>query len=100
LLDATIESRISETGQLRFIEVKGRITGADTVTVTKNEIITALNKPDNFILAIALVPPPDQLDTDCSIRYLRQPFQKEPDFAVTSINYNLRELWQQGTQPN
>jgi len=95
-----IESRIPETGQLRFIEVKGRIAGADTVTVTKNEIITALNKPDNFILAIAQVPSTDQPNIDCSIRYLRQPFQKEPDFAVTSINYNLRELWQQGTEPN
>ena len=37
-----IESRIPETGALRFIEVKGRIEGAETVTVTKNEIITAL----------------------------------------------------------
>ena len=38
-----IESRILETGRLQFIEVKGRIEVADTVTVTKNEIITALN---------------------------------------------------------
>lgn len=71
-----IESRIPATGQLRFIEVKGRIAGADTVTVTKNEIITALNKPHNFIFAIAQVPSIDQSDADCSIRYLRQPFQK------------------------
>jgi hypothetical protein len=40
-----IESRIPGTGKLRFIEVKGRVRGADTVTVTKNEILTALNKP-------------------------------------------------------
>ena len=52
-----IESRIPETGALRFIEVKGRIEGSETVTVTKNEIITALNKPDNYILAVVEVPP-------------------------------------------
>jgi len=33
---------------LRFVEVKGLIKGADTVTVTKNEILTAHNKPDDF----------------------------------------------------
>lgn len=40
------------TGRLRFIEVKGRVRGATTVTVTKNEILTALNKPDDFILTV------------------------------------------------
>ncbi|MDZ8186888.1 MAG: helicase-related protein [Nostoc sp. ChiSLP02] len=94
-----IESRIPETGQLRFIEVKGRITGAKTVTVTKNEIITALNKPDNFILALVQVPLTAGLDSNDSIRYLQRPFHKEPDFAVTSVNYDWLELWQQGTEP-
>ena len=47
-----LESSIPGTGRLRFIEVKGRAAGAKTVTVTKNEILTALNKPDEFILAI------------------------------------------------
>jgi hypothetical protein len=40
---------------LRFIEVKGRVAGADTVTVSKNEILTAFNKPDEYILAIVAV---------------------------------------------
>lgn len=69
------------------------------MTVTKNEIITALNKPENFILALVQVPSAEEIDNNCSIRYVRRPFQKEPDFAVTSVNYNLRELWQQGTVP-
>jgi hypothetical protein len=30
-----IESRVPGTGRLRFIEVKGRVTGANTATVTK-----------------------------------------------------------------
>ena len=33
-------------GELRFIEVKGRVAGAPNVTVTKTEVLTALNKPD------------------------------------------------------
>lgn len=28
------------------------MTGADTITVTRNEILYSLNKPDDFILAI------------------------------------------------
>src|SRR5258706_9550370 len=47
-----IESRIPGTGKLRFLEVKGRIEGAATITVTKNEILYSLNKPEDFILAI------------------------------------------------
>jgi hypothetical protein len=31
----------------RFIEVKGRYQGAPTITVTHNEIMVALNSPDN-----------------------------------------------------
>ncbi|MEI2422817.1 DUF3883 domain-containing protein, partial [Arthrospira platensis SPKY2] len=80
-----IESVIPETGQLRFIEVKGRIEGAQTVTVTKNEILTALNRPDSYILALVEVP-------GDRISYIRQPFQQQPDFAAHSINYSWRDL--------
>ena len=82
------------TGKLRFIEVKGRQSGADTVTVTKNEILTALNKPEDFILGIV-----EFLDGgDHRVHYLRQPFQKEPDFDVTSVNYKLNELINTGRE--
>ena len=47
-----IESRDASTGRLRFLEVKGRVSGAATITVTKNEILYSLNKPEDFILAI------------------------------------------------
>ena len=89
-----IESRIPGTGRLRFIEVKGRITGADTVTVTRNEILYSLNKPDEFILGIV------EFDgDDHHVHYLRRPFQKEPDFGVTSVNYNFAELIARATTP-
>jgi len=82
-----IESRIASEGRLRFIEVKGRVAGAATITVTKNEILTALNKPEDFILAIVQVG-----EGEPEITYLQQPFRREPDFGVTSVNYDLMEL--------
>ncbi|GIW77356.1 MAG: RNA helicase [Phycisphaerae bacterium] len=82
-----IESRVPGTGKLRFIEVKGRVAGADTITVTKNEILTSLNKPDDFILAIV------EFDSDAHrVYYVRRPFQREPDFGVTSVNYSFADL--------
>ena len=37
---------------LRMIEVKGRTAGSTTVTVSHNEVMCALNKPDAFSLAL------------------------------------------------
>jgi hypothetical protein len=89
-----VESRIPGTGKLRFLEVKGRAVGADTVTITRNEIMTALNKPEDFILAIVTVD-----GEGAEPRYVRQPFQREPDFAVTSVNYALAGLLERATPP-
>lgn len=90
-----IESRVPGTGKLRFIEVKGRVTGAQTITVTRNEILYSLNKPDDFILAIV------EFTNDGAHRthYVRQPFQREPDFGVTSVNYDFSELLTRGKTP-
>jgi SNF2 family DNA or RNA helicase len=89
-----IESRIPGTGKLRFIEVKGRVSGAPTITVTKNEILYSLNKPDDFILAIV------EFDEDAHrVHYVRRPFQREPDFGVTSVNYDFAELLARGEVP-
>jgi hypothetical protein len=90
-----IESRDRSTGRLRFLEVKGRVSGAATITVTKNEILYSLNKPEDFILAIV-----EFLDTDTHrVHYVRRPFQREPDFGVTSVNYDFAELLTRSEQP-
>ncbi len=89
-----VESRVPGTGRLRFIEVKGRVAGADTITVTKNEILTSLNKPDDFILAIV------EFDGEENhVHYVRQPFQAHPDFHAASVNYDMRELIAMGAPP-
>lgn len=72
---------------LRFIEVKGRVKGAENITVSKNEILTAFNKPDEYILAIVEV---DGQNTRTI--YLKKPFRERPDFAATSVTYNINEL--------
>ena len=75
------------TNTLRFIEVKGRSKGAMTVTVSKNEILTGLNKPDEFILAVVEV---DGAKTHTV--YLKHPFRNAPDFTATSVNFDLMDL--------
>jgi hypothetical protein len=91
-----IESRVPGIGKLRFIEVKGRVAGADTISVTRNEILYAFNKPDDFILAVV-----EFLDGDeHRVRYIRRPFRREPDFGVTSVNYDLALLLAQSEEPS
>jgi hypothetical protein len=90
-----IESRVPGTGKLRFIEVKGRVAGAATITVTRNEILYSLNKPDDFILAIVQFHDDERHTT----HYVRQPFNREPDFGVTSVNYDFAELLARSQEP-
>jgi hypothetical protein len=55
--------------------------------VTKNEILYSLNKPDDFILGIV------EFEGEThQVHYVRRPFQREPDFGVTSVNYNFAEF--------
>ena len=76
---------------LRFIEVKGRTRGAATVTVSKNEILTGLNKPDDFILAIVEVD-----GSSTKTIYLKEPFRgmDKPSFMEVSTNFNIQDLIQ------
>ncbi len=94
-----IESRIPDTGKLRFIEVKGRVSGAPTITVTRNEVLYSLNKPDDFILAIVEFTGELNGQETHRSHYLRQPFQREPDFGVTSVNYDFAELLARAETP-
>ena len=91
-----VESRDPKTGRLRFIEVKGRVTEADTITVTKNEILFSLNKPDDYILAIAEYLP----DGGHRLHYVRRPFRREPDFGVTDVRYSMAEMIARAEPPS
>jgi Protein NO VEIN, C-terminal len=75
--------------------VKGRVSGAETITVTRNEILYSLNKPEDFVLAIV-----EFFDGHSHrVHYLRRPFGREPDFGVTSVNYDFAELLVRAEEP-
>ena len=65
------------------------------MTVTRNEILTALNKPEAFLLAIV----PVAAGLAMQPQYVRDPFRREPDFGVTSVTYRLRELLAKAETP-
>ena len=90
-----IESGIPGTGRLRFLEVKGRVSSATTITVTRNEILYSLNKPDDFILAIVEF----QDNGGHKVHYVREPFKREPDFGAASVNYDFAELLERAEAP-
>jgi SNF2 family DNA or RNA helicase len=84
-------------GELLFIEVKGRVAGAGEFTITKSEILTSLNKPNHFILALVRVDENDGTE----VRYLRKPFRgtEEVYFDMTSANYAWDELFARAGLP-
>ncbi|MCC9601014.1 DUF3883 domain-containing protein [Stieleria sp. JC731] len=73
----------------RHIEVKGRAKGADTVTITRNEMLYALNQSEKFILAIVQINEDDSVE---SVHYLTNPFDSEPPWGTSSINFKLSHL--------
>jgi SNF2 family DNA or RNA helicase len=92
-----IQSRVNDLGELLFIEVKGRVSGAKEFTITKSEIITSLNRPDHFVLALVEVRDNDSTD----VRYIRKPFKgaEEVYFDMTSANYPWPEYFARGEEP-
>ncbi len=89
-----VESR-DTTGRLRFIEVKGKASGQETVTVSKTQVLTALNVPDQFVLAVVSV----DGSLAAAPRYVWRPFHREPDWAAVSVNYDLVELLARSQPP-
>jgi superfamily II DNA or RNA helicase len=75
--------------EVRHIEVKGRIQGADTVTITRNEMLYGLNQADKFLLAIVFVGENEAVDGP---HYLRNFFESEPGWGVASINFEIKAL--------
>ena len=90
-----IASYDPEVDHLRFIEVKGRIDGADTVMITRQEIITSLHEQDKFILAVVQVGDGYVREP----RYVRRPFSQEPEFGVTAIQMNIKSLLERAEVP-
>jgi hypothetical protein len=91
-----IQSLDPKAGHLRFIEVKGRIDGADTVMITRQEVITSLHEPEKFILAIVQV----ENGFAREPRYLRGALDtREPPFDQNAIQFNIKRLLDRAEAP-
>jgi SNF2 family DNA or RNA helicase len=91
-----IASHNPKSGHLRFIEVKGRIDGADSVMITRQEIITSLHEPEKFILAVVAVTGGFAHEP----RYVRGPLiDREPSFLETAIQFHLPRLLERAEAP-
>lgn len=91
-----IASYDPKADHMRFIEVKGRIDGADTVMVTRQEVITSLHEPNKYILAIVLI------DSGFAGEplYVRGALSDhEPSFEHSAIQFNLRRLLERAVRP-
>ncbi len=91
-----IASYDPRTKHLRFIEVKGRVHGADTVMITRQEVITSLHEPDKYILAIVQVEDGTARDP----RYVHGALSDhEPSFEHTAIQFHLARLLERAEAP-
>ena len=85
------------SGCHRFIEVKGRSVGADSVMLTRQEIITSLHEPEKFILAIVEV----EAGVAHSPQYIKGPLDvREPRFDQDAIQFNLKRLLSRAEVPS
>jgi hypothetical protein len=88
-----IESCEPETDRLRFIEVKGRHVEADTIHVTKNEWLVALNKREAFALALVMMRDGQVVEPP---HYMWDPMDQlvhgDLTFGVTGIDLNVNGL--------
>ena len=86
-------------GHWVFIEVKGRLAGAGTVTVTRTEILYGLNAGDAHRLALVEVSPGGRTE----VRYLRHAFagmEGRIHFAETAVTFDWHRLWAEGREPS
>lgn len=91
-----IESYDPETGHLRFLEVKGRVDGADTIMITRNELMASLNKEEHFFLVFVPI----------LNGYAQKPIYRpgrlmtrEPEFGQTAIQFSINSLLEWAETP-
>jgi superfamily II DNA or RNA helicase len=85
-----IQSRKPD-GHLIFIEVKGRVLGADSFTVTTSEVGYAKNADPDYRLALVAVDPDTPDGSNDQVRYVLDPFA---DLVLDKYVDDLRRRWQ------
>ncbi len=90
-----IESQDSTTGDLFFIEVKGRGVGSDQVTMTRTEMLCALNKPEHFRLVVVVI----EAGGPRAPVYVRRYDYGQPGFEQTHGTFPVASLIRRGESP-
>ncbi len=91
---------ITANGSPLYVEVKGRVEGADTFVVTQNELRFAANVPDSYVLAMVEVSfegPENDI-----VRYLRKPYGIELvlPFDAVAATLNWPNYFARGGEPS
>lgn len=88
-IESRVPSERDAERRLRFIEVKARSAGADTITVSCNELRCAGNAEniDSFILAIVEVG-----EAAIKTTYIAHPFAGQPHTALASSTFYIDKL--------
>ena len=89
---------LTPDGHLVFLEVKGRIAGAEDFVVTRNEVLYGKNA-DRYRLALVRVSPEGPNRDE--VRYLIDPFKGFDfgDFAADGVRGDWTAMWVRGGPP-
>ena len=93
-----LETRAAD-GRLMFIEVKGRVAGADDFTVTASEILYGRNNADRHVLALVEIAD----DDSTTARYLYDPFTErapEPGIGEHDRRLDWTKYWTLASEPH
>lgn len=93
-----VQSRTPD-GHLVFLEVKGRIEGAEDVTVTRNEVLHLKNAGERGILALVRVSATGAEHDE--VRYQYRPFDRTDvtDLSITKIVLDWDQRWAAAAGP-
>jgi hypothetical protein len=87
-------------GHLIFIEVKGRVLGAENFTVTTSEVGYAKNAEPDYRLALVAVDPDTPDGSNDQIRYVLNPFAALVlDRYVDDLRRKWKAEWDRGVEP-
>jgi hypothetical protein len=87
-------------GHLIFIEVKGRVLGADSFTVTTSEVGYAKNAEPDYRLALVAVDPDTPDGSNDQVRYVLNPFADLVlDKYVDDLRRKWKAEWGRGVEP-
>lgn len=89
---------VDRHGRVFYIEVKGRIEGSETFTITTNEVTFAQTQGDRHRLALVRVS--EHSSAHDEIRYIAGAFDHmEPADTTRSLNEEWRDYWSRGGPP-